>query len=138
MKTKGRAMRLNAIGSVLAIVILCITGWLRLPETFGAHPLWAQKALVVGGAIGIIGASGFAVFAPKLRLLIPLAVFDSIFFFGVAAAYFGKMAFAQSYGENSLAGLFWFVGWFAIAAGFAGLIATAARYYRRSDGADHE
>lgn len=131
-------MRLNLIGSVLAIGILLISGWLHLPEAFGAHPFWAQKALIVGGGIGIVSASAFAVFASGLRLLIPLAVFDSVFFFGILAAYFGKMAFAESYGENALAGQFWFIGWFAVAAGFAGLIATAARYFHRAKGAGFE
>lgn len=126
-------MRLNVMGSVAAVLLLLISHWLRLAEAFGAHPFWSGNVLFLGGTLGIFGASAFAVFGSHIRLLIPLAVFDATFFFGAVAAYLGKIEFAKSYAENTLAGHFWFFGWIAVVAGLSGLIATAARYIRRSE-----
>lgn len=120
------------MGALAAVLLLAISARLHLPEAFGAHPFWSGQILFVGGVIGILGASAFAVFGSGLRLLIPLALFDTVFFLGALAAYFGRIEFANSYAENALAGQFWFFGWIAVAAGLSGLIATAARYFRRS------
>lgn len=116
----------------MAAILLLVSIWLNLPEAFGAHPFWSGQVLFIGGMIGIIAASAFAVFAIDLKLIIPLAIFDSLFFFGAVAAYFGKSAFAASYAENSFAGSAWYFGWIALAAGLSGLIATAARYFLRN------
>lgn len=125
-------MRLNAIGAWAAVLLLVISNWIHLPESFGAHPYWSGKVLFVGGTIGIFAASAFAVFGSHIRMVFPLAVFDTVLVLGAISAYFGKMKFAESYAENAFAGHFWFFGWIAIAAGMSGLIATSARYFRRS------
>ncbi|AML51373.1 hypothetical protein [Falsihalocynthiibacter arcticus] len=125
-------MRLNVIGACAAVLLLVISDWLHLPEAFGAHPYWSGKVLFIGGVIGILGASVFAVFGSHIRMVIPLFLFDTVLVFGAISAYMGKMKFAESYVENALAGQFWFLGWIAIAAGMSGLIATAARYLWRS------
>lgn len=123
-------MRLNVLGAIVAVVLLYISAWLKLPEFFGAHPYWASKVLFIGGAIGIFTASAFSVFASNVKILIPLVLFDLVFVVGAISTYVGKAKFAESFAENALAGQFWFFGWVAIAAGLSGLIATAVRHYR--------
>lgn len=123
-------MGLNTLGALVAIVLLLVSNWLKLPEHFGAHPNWSGKVLFIGGALGILMSTTISVFASNVKLLIPLVMFDTIFFLGAIAAYWGKTEFTASYAENAFAGQLWFFGWIAVAAGMSGLVSSATRYYR--------
>lgn len=85
-----------------------------LPEAMGAHPSWAVRSGVIGSAIGAPCLAGLRWAGLSTRHSIALS--------GVCltltslSAGLGKHAFAASFAEDVLAGRFWFLGWFGVAA----------------------
>lgn len=111
------SQRILAAGCAFAIVAGLGAGGVTV--ALGAHPFWGVKVALIGGAIGAFSALAWGA---RLRLGLIL----SLVVLGVAAvsAHFGKAEFAASYAENDLAGRAWFLGWIAICAGAAALLAT--------------
>ena len=84
----------------------------------GAHPWWAQSSAWIGALIDV--ALALALFAVGLRRVAVLVMGALMAATAAWAAYAGKVAFANSYAEDALAGRFWHWGWIG---GLAGLTA---------------
>ena len=116
MKTSGLA------AYVLAGGITVIAAHYGVPKSLGAHPFWAISIAWTGAPIGVVLA--FAFRALKWRWTTRILIFMVLLTVADTAAHQGRLAFAASFAENTLAGHFWYVGWIATAASAAGLIAS--------------
>lgn len=112
---------------LLAALLAQVSG---LTQTLGAHPFWSGKVIWIGLVLGL-GLAGL------LRLIglsrMPATVLAAL----LAASAFllaqaGKSGFAASYGENALAGRFWFFNWIATCAFVAAMLASLMRKTGRS------
>lgn len=117
-----------ALAALLAAVFV-IAAVLGLPEWLGAHPFWAVRTGIVGTAIGFTGLVLLRWFGLQTRVLIALS--GAGFVLATIAAEFGKRAFVASFAENAVAGRFWFLGWFAIAASLYIFVAALLLARRR-------
>ncbi|NNE88201.1 MAG: hypothetical protein HKN27_09005 [Silicimonas sp.] len=116
MKTSGLA------AYVLAGAIVVIASHYGIPKSLGAHPFWAITTAWIGAPIGLVLA--FTVRAMKWRWATRLLVFIALLAIAGTAAHQGRLIFAASFAENTLAGQFWYLGWIASAAFAAALIAS--------------
>lgn len=118
----------HALPLFLTVLFLALIWWIDLPRTLGAHPFWSRDAVLLGGGLGLALGSLSVKFPWVARLI----VFVLIAALGYGLAIYGKTAFAASFGEDALAGRFWFIGWHAALAGFsATLLTLIARGVRR-------
>ncbi len=112
---------MRALVLVLPILVMALIWVIDLPTSLGAHPWWSGKTVLIGTPVGLAIAWGFAhLSAPRARIFVQLI----FVLFAVSAAYFGKLEFVSSYGDNAAAGAFWYYGWIAISAATSGLIYT--------------
>ncbi|WP_071674844.1 hypothetical protein [Nioella nitratireducens] len=112
----------EALVACLATLVIAGLALAGLPEALGAHPWWAVKT-GVGGAVG--GALAYGVLRGLGLGRRPVALLAGLALPGaLAAAYFGKVGFVNSFAENHLAGRFWFLGWIATAAAATALVAA--------------
>ena len=116
MKTSGLA------AYVLAGGITVIAAHYGLPKSLGAHPFWAITIAWIGAPIGV--ALAFVLRALKWRWSTRVLSFIVLLTIAGTAAHQGRLIFAASFAENALAGQFWYIGWIAVAASAAGLIAS--------------
>lgn len=116
VKTAGIVTYLIAAGLVIAAAYY---GVLR---QLGAHPFWDEKVALIGAPIGVF----FAILlrALKFRWATRLLTFLVLLAIAGTAAHQGRLQFAASFAENTLAGQFWFIGWIASTGCAAGFIAV--------------
>lgn len=117
----------SALTITLSMVAASLFG---LTEQLGAHPWWAAKTGVIGST------GGLAVYAALRGLgLRPLPLAAMAAAAAVVSGYAavqGKALFTASFAENTIAGRFWFFGWFGVMAGICALLCSlAARALRR-------
>lgn len=107
-------MNREAFATLAITVALIVASLLGVSVDLGAHPLWAVKTGVIGSAIGLVVYT-----ALRLAGLRPtsLAIFGGLALgaSGLSVVQ-GKALFVASFAENALAGRFWFLGWFGVAA----------------------
>lgn len=113
------------IAPIIATAIVSLLGALDVAKPLGAHPFWSVNVAFYGL---IPGLAFWWLFRRLGRRSVYVAFLALIV--AIAAAYFGKQAFAASYAENTVAGKFWFYGWIATYA--AVLWAIAAAFDRRN------
>lgn len=106
-------------GGVAAPLFMAYSG---LSIRLGAHPWWAQSSAWIGALIGV--ALALALFGVRLRRVAVLVMGALMASTGAWAAHAGKVAFANSYAEDPLAGRFWYWGWIGGLAGLTLLVAT--------------
>ena len=138
---------MRPIALIPAAALMGLIWATQLPVTLGAHPWWSARTVLIGAPIGLILAWLAALSLPTLpRVLIGapiglilawlaalhlptlprVVIFASATALAGAAAVFGKRAFVASFGDNAMAGQFWFFGWIGIMAGVAALALTLA------------
>lgn len=105
-----------AIGFAAAVA-LWLTG---ATAQLGAHPLWANKVVLIGAPIGLVFFALSYRIGPRLQILLSLLILAAAF----AAAHFGKAAFAASFAESRGAGVFWYAGWIGTCAGLVAFISS--------------
>ncbi|MEM1078528.1 MAG: hypothetical protein AAGI09_08375 [Pseudomonadota bacterium] len=104
------------VGTTLAVAALALANQTGLPRAHGAHPFWATQVLWIGAPVGLaLALLGLLRNRHGIMALGGLAL--SAAAFGVAT--YGRMAFAASYAEDTLAGQLWYFGWIAFATGGA-------------------
>lgn len=87
---------------------------------FGAHIFWDVKVAYIGAPIGALLAIAL--------VLTPIAKFKRVGFWGVLTvlafigARYGQAQFAASFGDDQLAGVFWYFGWISTSAGMTALL----------------
>ena len=113
--------------AILTLFLFVPILWLDIPKLLGAHPWWSIKVVLIGGPIGFVLATVLRRTSGKW----PLIWFGLGLIVGFCAAYFGKQEFAASYGENQLAGQFWYFGWIATSAALAAFALTFFRVLAR-------
>ncbi|CUK06816.1 hypothetical protein Q8W25_03750 [Shimia thalassica] len=111
-----------ALPVILAAIVMALVVVFDVPTSFGAHPWWSTKSVLIGAPIGIV----IAVLATRLtisamvrRITFAVAVVAA---FGVAK--YGGEQFAASYAEDAFAGKLWFFGWIATSAAVAAWLVT--------------
>ncbi|WP_272002745.1 hypothetical protein [Roseovarius sp. ZX-A-9] len=105
-------MNTQAIVAIVITAILMAASALGLTETLGAHPLWAVKTGMIGSGAGLLAYAGLrwaGMRSGPVAILGGLTLVSSGF-----VATQGKSVFIVSFSENTLAGRFWFFGWFAV------------------------
>ena len=105
----------------MAIVVAALAG---VPQTLGAHPWWAEQTGIIGGIAGAVLWLGL-----RRTGLTPTAQFTAAalsVLASAAAVHFGKQVFVASLADNTVAGRFWYFGWFALSGSVALLLAAAA------------
>lgn len=105
-------MKTEIFTSLAIALALSIASQLGLTVALGAHPWWAVKTGVVGSLGGLVAYAALRGLGLRPALVAGLAGIG-LLAAGSAAAQ-GKAIFAASMAENSLAGRFWFFGWFAV------------------------
>lgn len=105
-----------------ALLVLAAIGVADLPATFGAHPWWSGKVVLIGAPVGFALAWLASQRIPTLALVVTFFFATTV---AATTAVFGKRVFVASFGDNALAGQAWFFGWIATMAGVAALIASA-------------
>lgn len=109
--------RFEILIAAAVAVVLVVAALAGLPQTLGAHPWWAQQTGIIGSAGGVVIYLGLrkAGMSP-----VPLLIIAAVALLATAAvAHFGKQVFAASMAENTLAGRFWYFGWFGSAGSMA-------------------
>lgn len=105
---------------LMAALVLYATD---LTQTLGAHPWWAVRVIWIGVCLGLlISAMLWGLRVPyliRLSGLIPLTLA------AIAITYTGKIRFAASFAEDTLAGQMWYFGWMAICTFALAVMATA-------------
>ena len=120
-------MRLHSreIAIALALALLvAAASWFGLSRALGAHPWWAAKSGLIGGALGFILflAARAVGTAPR-----PLAIVAIIALIAAeTAAFFGKSAFVSAEEFNAAAGRIWYFGWITAWAALALLLSALA------------
>jgi len=119
----------DIVAGLLAALIVAGAASAGANAALGAHPWWALQTGLIGAVIGVVVFSGAGWFRVPIWVrgllgLTTLALAGS-------AAYFGKATFVASFGDNPLAGRFWFLGWFGVSAGAVIVLATAFAWVRR-------
>ena len=105
-----------------------VVAYSGLSVQLGAHPWWAHSSAWIGALIG--GTLALALFGIRLQRAAVLAMGALVASAGAWAAHEGKVAFANSYAEDALAGRFWYWGWIGGLAGLTLLVATAILPHR--------
>lgn len=113
MRNKSVLIPFFVLGLVAALAHL-----FHVTQSWGAHPFWSTKVLLIGVPIG----AGLAIIA-SLRS----AKWASVgFLIATIVAYrvatLGKARFAASYAEDAVAGQMWFWGWIGTCAMASALI----------------
>ena len=114
---------MRPIALIPAAALMGLIWATQLPVTLGAHPWWSARTVLIGAPIGLILAWLAALHLPTLPRVV---IFASATALAGAAAVFGKRAFVASFGDDTMAGQFWFFGWIGIMAGVAALALTLA------------
>lgn len=111
-----------AIPIALVVCVAAIGYVFELPKALGAHPFWSDQVLWIGVPIGLIlGSVSLRLpYAVRNLCLFGLAILSSI------AVYWGKLTFAASFAENTLAGRAWYYGWICVITFSAGLLLSLA------------
>lgn len=118
-------MKRRLIPFLLGLLIPIGLAYLGLFDTLGAHIWWDKKTALIGAPIGVFLSMGLAeIWAHHKRRTTLWAIALGI---SIAAAKYGQVAFVTSYGENALAGQFWYFGWIAISLTLAAVIASILR-----------
>lgn len=115
--------------ALLAALIVAGAAAAGLHTALGAHPWWALRAGLIGAAIGVALFSGvrWMGLSPGWRGGVGLLLLIG----AGASAYFGKLVFVASFGDDGLAGRFWLLGWFGVSAAAVMVLATAFTWARR-------
>ncbi len=115
----------------LTAAALAAAYFLDLPKTFGAHPWWSQKVVLIGGGAGL--AVAFVLNFLPIKAVIRVALFAGLAVFAYALATYGKTQFAASYAEDAFAGALWYFGWIGTPAALAAVFYTgiAAVWHNR-------
>ena len=103
------------LGATLLTALVVMGGaYLGLSRWLGAHPYWMVQVAWIGVAVGVV----LAILCAALRVPTAIVAATSVVFLGLSlsAAKYGKLGFAASYGEDRLAGNFWYFGSMAVAA----------------------
>ena len=112
---------MRASSLIFAVVLMAVAWAFDLPATLGAHPWWSGKAVLIGAPVGLVLAWVLALrFGPGARM----AVIGVALILAGASAYYGKQVFVSSFGDNALAGRFWFFGWIASMAALSAALST--------------
>ena len=106
--------RSDGIAALLAAVLMLAAGILGLTELAGAHPFWARQVVYLGVPVGLILAWLVRRIGMGRTGRLGLYILGTAAFFALAS--WGKMRFAASFAEDTLAGQFWYFGWIATAA----------------------
>lgn len=104
-----------------ALALMGLVWVTDLPATLGAHPWWSAKVVWIGAPIGLALAWLLSLRCGPWARIVLIAL--ALIFSGVST-YYGKQVFVNSFGDNALAGRFWFFGWIASMASLAAMIAT--------------
>lgn len=114
-------MRLS-IGAGVAIAIMIAFASLGGTAWLGAHIFWTLKVAYIGAPIGALIAIGLA-FTPisKIKRMIIFAIITIISF---GAARYGQTQFAASFGDDQLAGVFWYFGWVMTCLGLTAILTS--------------
>lgn len=118
-------MTRQILNPLTAFTIPVLMALLGVTQALGAHIWWDVTSILIGAPIGLLIAFFIAQRWPAYtkRLLLWLILLALSF----AAAKWGQTTFAASYGEDALAGHFWYFGWIATGASLSGLIFSALR-----------
>ncbi|WP_282094672.1 hypothetical protein [Epibacterium ulvae] len=95
----------------LSLVVMIAMGaqYFDLAIRFGAHPWWATQVLWLGVLLGICaGALGRYLSSSPMK---PFTICLVVIGIAVLSTAFGKQGFATSFGDNKVAGQFWYFGW---------------------------
>ncbi|WP_090218695.1 hypothetical protein [Epibacterium ulvae] len=99
----------RTLALLLVVMIAMGAQYFDLAITFGAHPWWATQVLWVGVLLGVCpGALGRCLISSSIK---PFALCLVVIGIATLATAFGKQGFAASFGDNKLAGQFWYFGW---------------------------
>lgn len=111
-----------SIGAGVAIAIMIVFASLGGTAWLGAHIFWDDKVAYIGAPIGAVIAIGLA-FTPisKTKRMITFAIITMISF-GVAR--YGQAQFAASFGDDQLAGVFWYFGWVGTSLGVTAMLTS--------------
>jgi hypothetical protein len=104
----------------LSALIVLVSAYWGLSRALGAHPFWATKVALIGVPIGL----ALALIVRRKAWATRLSGFLVLLVMAGFAAHFGRLRFAASFAEDTLAGQFWFFGWIAVAVASTALIAA--------------
>ncbi len=113
------------LAPIIAFALPVLLAMLGLSNALGAHHWWDKTSILIGAPIGLLAAFLLTLVWPnkvKTTLLWILLLIGAF-----ALAKYGQTTFANSYGDDQLAGKLWYFGWIATGAGAAGAIYSALR-----------
>ena len=119
-------MRLTTL--LPAALLLALVWATDLTAILGAHPWWSGKVVLIGAALGLALVWLASLRIAALPLTLTFLVATGL---AGAAAVLGKRAFVASFGDNALAGQFWFFGWVATMAALAALVTALTQLIRQ-------
>lgn len=113
-------MTRQILNPLIAFGIPVLLALLGITKALGAHIWWDVTTILIGAPIGLLVsfliAQKWDAYVKRMILwLILLAL-------AFTAAKYGQTAFAASYGDDAMAGTFWYFGWIATGGCAAGLI----------------
>ena len=115
------------IAVLAALILPLLLAWLGLFRWLGAHPWWDIKTALIGAPIGTLIAA--LLFSTPRVLRVGIAVLVIVLAYYFAST--GKAVFAESFGDDAIAGKHWYFGWIGIGAGLAALILSVLSPARR-------
>lgn len=103
-------------------------------ELLGAHPWWSLAVTGFGIGGGVILCVSAYLILPKTRfhILVQSAIFATLVAITFLLSMWGKSGFANSYGEDAASGQLWYLGFIGFTISVFGLLATLARFARKS------
>lgn len=127
MHRPSRTDVLIAAASAALISAMALAG---VPEMLGAHPWWAPQTGILGGVGGAFVFLGLRMLRPSHAAVI--AAVAMALLLSALSVYWGKKLFVESFADNTLAGRFWYFGWYALSGSVAVGIGSAGAWLRRS------
>ncbi len=117
------------IAPILGSAVIIALAYAGLSGALGAHPWWDQTVALIGAPVGAVLAAALARLTDRrTRWLLAAA---ALLIASLAAAHFGKVRFAASFAEDTLAGRFWYFGWIATTACTAAILTLVLTPRRR-------